>query len=323
MLIDVKDLAVHFRTEKKMIKAVDGVSFTIPHGKTLCLVGESGCGKSVTSMAILGLVDHPGEVVNGEINFDGRNILECTEKEMRSVRGADISMIFQDAMTSLNPCFTVDFQLKEVLKLHQNLKKNALHEKAIEALELVAIPSPEKRLKEYPFKMSGGMRQRVMIALAMACQPKLLIADEPTTALDVTIQAQVLALMNKLKEERNTSILFITHDLAVVSEMADHVAVMYTGRIVEKTDCISLFKKPMHPYTEGLLRSLPSENKGRRKSKLHSIEGSVPSLSALPLGCTFWPRCPYASEICKKEQPLLKECESGHFVACFKLEGVI
>ena len=242
---------------------------------------------------------------------------------MRKVRGADISIIFQDAMTSLNPCFTVNFQLKEVLKLHQNLKKNALHEKAIEALEMVAIPSPEKRLKEYPFKMSGGMRQRVMIAVAMACQPKLLIADEPTTALDVTIQAQVLALMNQLKEDRNTSILFITHDLAVVSEMADHVAVMYTGRIVEKADCISLFRKPMHPYTEGLLRSLPSENKGRRKSKLHSIEGSVPSLSALPQGCTFWPRCPYTEEICKKEQPLLKECESGHFVACFKTEGVI
>jgi len=323
MLIEVKDLAVHFRTDKGVIKAVDGVSFQIPHGKTLCLVGESGCGKSVTSMAILGLVDHPGEVVAGEIEFDGRNILECTEKEMRKVRGADISMIFQDAMTSLNPCFTVDFQIKEVLKLHQNLKKKALHAKAIEALEMVAIPSPEKRLKEYPFKMSGGMRQRVMIAVAMACQPKLLIADEPTTALDVTIQAQVLELMNQLKKDRNTSILFITHDLAVVSEMADHVAVMYTGRIVEKADCISLFRKPMHPYTEGLLRSLPSENKGRRKSKLHSIEGSVPSLSALPQGCTFWPRCPYAEEICKKEQPLLKECESGHFVACFKTEGVI
>jgi oligopeptide/dipeptide ABC transporter ATP-binding protein len=253
--------------------------------------------------------------------LNDQNLLELSVKEMRKVRGGEISMIFQEPMTSLNPCFSIDFQLKEVIKLHQNLKRNALREKAIEALELVAIPSPEKRLKEFPFNMSGGMRQRVMIALAMACQPKLLIADEPTTALDVTIQAQVLALMNKLKQKSDTSILFITHDLAVVYEMADQVVVMYTGGIVEATDCSSLFNNPLHPYTEGLLKSLPSENRGRRKSRLHSIEGNVPSLAHLPGGCSFWPRCPYARDMCKEKAPVLVECERGHQVACFKIQG--
>ena len=323
MLLDVDNLSIKFHTDKGTITAVDGVSFQIPKGKTLCLVGESGSGKSITSLALMGLIDPPGEIPTGKVLLDGNDLRTYSERQMQKIRGGKISMIFQDAMTSLNPCYTVGYQIKEVLKLHQNLKKKELHEKAIEALQRVAIPAPEARLKDYPFAMSGGMRQRVMIAMAMACQPELLIADEPTTALDVTIQAQVLTLMNDLKKDSETSILFITHDLAVVAEMADQVAVMYTGRIVENADVSNLIKNPLHPYTQGLLASLPSENTGKRKGKLYSIPGNVPSLFDLPQGCTFWPRCPHAQDICKQQVPQFKECQPGHKVACFKAEGVI
>ncbi|WP_278252102.1 ABC transporter ATP-binding protein [Deferrivibrio essentukiensis] len=321
MLLSVKNLKTHFFSDNGVAKAVDGISFDIPKGKTLCLVGESGSGKSITSLSIMRLIDSPGKIVDGNIFLENIDLLNLSEKEMKNIRGSKISMIFQEPMTSLNPSYTVGFQIMETLKLHNKLSKKELREKAIEALNLVAIPSPEERLKEYPFKLSGGMRQRVMIAMAMACNPNLLIADEPTTALDVTIQAQVLALMNDLKEKKNTSILFITHDLGVVAEMADYVAVMYTGKIVEKSTVENIINSPKHPYTEGLLMSLPQKGKTERKSKLYSIEGNVPSLFNLPEGCTFWPRCPFAKDICKKEKPVLEKITDNHEVACFKVQG--
>ncbi|UOD35242.1 ABC transporter ATP-binding protein [Deferribacteraceae bacterium V6Fe1] len=321
MLLSVKNLKTHFFSDNGVAKAVDGISFDIPKGKTLCLVGESGSGKSITSLSIMRLIDSPGKIVDGNIFLENIDLLNLSEKEMKNIRGSKISMIFQEPMTSLNPSYTVGFQIMETLKLHNKLSKKELREKAIEALNLVAIPSPEERLKEYPFKLSGGMRQRVMIAMAMACNPNLLIADEPTTALDVTIQAQVLALMSDLKEKKNTSILFITHDLGVVAEMADYVAVMYTGKIVEKSTVENIINSPKHPYTEGLLMSLPQKGKTERKSKLYSIEGNVPSLFNLPEGCTFWPRCPFAKDICKKEKPVLEKITDNHEVACFKVQG--
>ena len=317
MLLEVKDLRTFFFTDRGTIPSVDGVSFSLPEGETLCIVGESGCGKSVTSLSIMRLVEEPGRIMGGEIRFQGKDLLSIAEREMQSIRGGSISMIFQDPMSSLNPSYTVGYQIKEALRLHQDLSKTELHAKAIEALKLVAVPLPEERLKAYPFKLSGGLRQRVMIAMAMACRPRLLIADEPTTALDVTIQAQVLALMNELKEKRKTSILFITHDLGVVAEMADHVAVMYAGKIVEQGKVADVLGNPLHPYTEGLLKSLPAHNRGKRKSSLHSIPGNVPSPDNLPPGCAFRPRCPYAQEICAKEKPPLEETRPGHWSACF------
>lgn len=321
MLLQVENLVTSFTSNAGKILAVNDVSFSLPQGKTLCLVGESGSGKSVTSLSLMRLIEKPGKIESGQILFDGKDLLPLPEKKMQRVRGSQISMIFQDPMASLNPAYSIGSQIKEVLKLHQHLKRKELEEKALEALQRVAISSPKQRMKEYPFRLSGGMRQRVMIAMAMACRPKLLIADEPTTALDVTIQAQILALMNELKEEEQTSILFITHDLGVVSEMADFVAVMYTGKIVEKTTSEKLFSQPLHPYTEGLLRSLPSQNKIKR-SRLYSIPDKVPSLFDLPVGCTFQPRCLYAQEKCK-QTPLLKEVAPDHFVACFKAQGEI
>ncbi|BAI81514.1 peptide/nickel ABC transporter, ATP-binding protein [Deferribacter desulfuricans SSM1] len=323
MLLSVRNLKTIFETDKGVITAVNGVSFDIDHGKTLCLVGESGSGKSITSMSIMRLIDKPGKIAEGEIILDGVNLVELSEKQMRQIRGKQISMIFQEPMTSLNPSYTVGYQIKEVLKIHQpHLSKKEIHKKAVESLELVGIPSAEDRLKDYPFKLSGGLRQRVMIAMAMACEPELLIADEPTTALDVTIQAQVLSLMKELQRKKNTSILFITHDLGVVYEMADDVAVMYTGFVVEKASKEKIFDKPFHPYTEGLIKSIPSTTSGDRKTKLYSIKGNVPSLYDLPRGCTFWPRCPCATKMCKEKRPELKEIEPGHFVACFKAEGL-
>jgi len=321
MLLSVRNLKTHFFSDNKVAKAVDGISFDIPKGKTLCLVGESGSGKSITSLSIMRLIDKPGKIVGGNIFFENNDILTLSEKEMKNIRGGKISMIFQEPMTSLNPSFTIGFQIMEALKIHNKLSKKELKERAIDSLNLVAIPSPAERLKEYPFKLSGGMRQRVMIAMAMACNPNLLIADEPTTALDVTIQAQVLTLMNNLKEKKNTSILFITHDLGVVAEMADYVAVMYTGKIVEKSAVENIINSPKHPYTEGLLMSLPQKGKTKRKSKLYSIEGNVPSLFNLPEGCSFWPRCPFAKDICKKEKPTLEKITDNHEVACFKVQG--
>ncbi len=276
MLLQVKDLRTQFFTDNGVITAVDGVSFSIEAGKTVCIVGESGSGKSITSLSIMRLLESTGKVTNGEIYFNGQNLLDLEESEMRDIRGKDISMIFQEPMTSLNPSYTVGYQVDEVLKLHQQeLSKKQRYEKVIESFELVGIPSARDKYNEYPFKLSGGQRQRVMIAMAMACEPKLLIADEPTTALDVTIQAQVLDLMNELKEKKGTSILFITHDLGVVAQMADEVVVMYRGHVVEQASAKALFADPRHPYTQALLNSIPTPGKVARKSRLSTIDDKV------------------------------------------------
>jgi oligopeptide/dipeptide ABC transporter ATP-binding protein len=314
-VIEVKNMNTHFFTSKGVVKAVDGVDFEINSGETLAIVGESGCGKSVTSKSILRLVPDPGKIVEGEINFLGKNLLNFKERDMRNLRGNKISMIFQEPMTSLNPVFTVEYQLGEVLRLHRGLNKKEARAESIELLELVGIPNAEKVVDEYPFALSGGMRQRVMIAMALACNPRLLIADEPTTALDVTIQAQVLELMSKLQDELDTAILFITHDLAVVAEIADRVDVMYSGRVVEEADVDELFDHPMHPYTIGLLQSIPDLNTD--DEVLHAIEGIVPNPLDRPDGCQFSPRCEKSMDICKKEMPDLFDLGNGRKVRCW------
>ncbi len=319
-LLEVDNLKTYFFTDDGVVKAVDGVKFSVDEGETIGIVGESGCGKSITSMSILQLIDYPGETVEGTINFQGRDLLKVSDKEMRNIRGNDISMIFQEPMTSLNPVFKIGHQISEVLILHQKMTKSQARERAIEMIKMVGIPRPEKIVDEYPHQLSGGMRQRIMIAMALACQPKLLIADEPTTALDVTIQAQILDLMNGLKTRLNTAIMLITHDLAVVAEMADHVVVMYSGKIVEDAPVNELFKNPRHPYTIGLMGSMPSlVDEGE---KLANIKGAVPNPLYLPKGCYFHPRCKYATEECKKGQPKLREVAPGHKVACFRAEEV-
>ncbi|DAB34732.1 MAG TPA: peptide ABC transporter ATP-binding protein [Sulfurospirillum sp. UBA12182] len=276
MLLEVKNLVTCFYADEHVNRAVDNVSFSIPEGKTVCIVGESGSGKSITSLSIMGLIEKPGVVESGEILFEGTDLLKSSQKHMRSVRGAKISMIFQEPMTSLNPSYTVGYQLDEVLKLHQShLSKKERYEKVIEALKLVGMPYPEEKYNEYPFKLSGGQRQRVMIAMAMTCEPKLLIADEPTTALDVTIQAQVLELMSKLQKEKGTAILFITHDLGVVAGIADEVVVMYRGHVVEKASAKELFSDPRHPYTKALLNSIPTPGKVKRKSRLETVDENI------------------------------------------------
>ena len=276
MLLEVKNLVTYFHSDENVNKAVDDISFSIPEGKTVCIVGESGSGKSITSLSIMGLIDKPGVIESGEIIFEGVDLLQKNEKYMRSVRGAKIAMIFQEPMTSLNPSYTVGYQLDEVLKLHQKqLSKKERYTKVIEALELVGMPYPEEKYHDYPFKLSGGQRQRVMIAMAMTCEPQLLIADEPTTALDVTIQAQVLELMKKLQKEKGTSILFITHDLGVVAQIADEVVVMYRGHVVEKASAKELFQNPRHPYTQALLHSIPTPGKVQRKSRLATVDENI------------------------------------------------
>ncbi|MGE5654528.1 MAG: ABC transporter ATP-binding protein [Bacillota bacterium] len=315
-LVEVRNLKTQFFTSDGVVPAVDGVSFHINQGESLAVVGESGCGKSVTSLSIMRLIPWPpGKIVEGEILFDGENLLEKTEAEMQRIRGNDISMIFQEPMTSLNPVYTVGFQISEALQLHQGMNSQQAMERAIEMLRLVGIPLPERRVHEYPHQLSGGMRQRVMIAMALACNPRLLIADEPTTALDVTIQAQILELMRKLKNELGMAIMLITHDLGVVAEMAERVVVMYAGKIVEEADVVTLFTKPLHPYTEGLLASIPRLDSDK-KEKLHVIKGVVPNLSNMPEGCTFAPRCPYAMDICQKQEPQLVE-QDAHKVSCW------
>ncbi|WP_432408205.1 ABC transporter ATP-binding protein [Wukongibacter sp. M2B1] len=305
-MLKVRDLRTHFYTHDGLVPAVDGVSFKIRKGETLCVVGESGCGKSVTAMSILKLVPTPpGKYISGEILFNGEDLLKKSNDEMRMIRGNDIAMIFQEPMTSLNPVFTVGNQICETVMLHQELSKGEAMKVAIEMLRKVGIPSPEKRVREYPHQLSGGMRQRVMIAMALSCNPMLLIADEPTTALDVTIQAQILDLMRKMKEETESSIMFITHDLGVVAEMADRVIVMYAGKIVEEGSAAEIFNSPRHPYTIGLLNSIP-RLEGKRKEELHVIEGMVPSMYNLPKGCKFNPRCEYALDVCKLQEPHLK-----------------
>ena len=318
-LLEVRDLKTHFDTRDGVVKAVDGVSFHIDRGEVLGLVGESGCGKSVTSLSIMGLVAHPGEVVAGEIFFDGKNVTDMKVDDVRKLRGEHVAMIFQQPGSALNPVHRAGVQIKEVFKLHRDWSKDVQQEKVIEMLNRVGIPDPESRAKAYPHELSGGMGQRVMIAMALACEPELLIADEPTTALDVTIQAQILDLMRGLQESSNTAVLLITHDLGVVAEMADRVAVMYAGEIVEEADVRTLFKKPMHPYTQGLIGSIPVL--GALTETLDTIPGIVPSLIDLPPGCRFAARCVARVEndlaICNEQRPQLLEVSKDHTVRCW------
>jgi len=303
-LLDIQSLKTYFSVRGQTAKAVDDINLTIQAGQTLGLVGESGCGKSVTAHSIIQLIpDPPGKIMGGKIFFEGDNLLEYSEKKMRKIRGNRISMIFQEPMTSLNPVFTVGDQVAEVIRLHQRLSRKDTQERVIEMFQLVGIPAPEARLNDYPHQMSGGMRQRVMIAMALACSPKLMIADEPTTALDVTIQAQILDLMNKLKEETGAAILFITHDLGVIAEMAQNVAVMYAGKRVEFADVNTIFSNPKHPYTIGLLESIPTVGRKTSDGKLSTISGTVPSLFNLPSGCLFSDRCPDVFDDCRKVEP--------------------
>jgi peptide/nickel transport system ATP-binding protein len=317
-LLEVRNLQTQFPTRAGLVRAVDGVSFYIEGGELLGLVGESGCGKSITALSIMRLITPPGRIVGGEIIFDGKNLLGLTDQEMRQIRGDDIAMIFQDPMTSLNPVFRVGEQIAEALRLHRRLSRKAARTAAIQTMQEVAIPDPARRVDDYPHQMSGGMRQRVMIAMALACNPKLLIADEPTTALDVTIQAQILELLNELRKTRELAVLLITHDLGVVAEVADRVAVMYTGRIVEESAVDELFARPRHPYTEGLLRSVPklTAEHVAKAERLETIEGVVPSPTNLPPGCHFAPRCPYRLPRCTEKEIPLYELESGVKVRC-------
>lgn len=317
-LLTIRNLSTYFFTHDGVVKAVDGVSLSLNEGDTLGLVGESGCGKSVTALSILRLIPQPpGKIVSGEISFMGRNLLELKEAEMRKIRGNKISIIFQDPSASLNPSIRIGDQLREAIHLHQDVSKKEATQKAIEMLKLVGIPSPEIRVRDYPHQMSGGMRQRVMIAMALSCNPKLMIADEPTTALDVTIQAQILDLMNKLKGEVRTSILLITHDLGVIAENAQHVAVMYAGRVVEYADVETLFDNPRNPYTVGLMASLPNSELARARRRLNVIPGTVPSLIELPPGCKFSDRCDRALDVCREQEPSLKEVGPHHQVRCW------
>ncbi len=319
-LLRVRDLQTHFFGDAGVVRAVDGVSFDVHAGQTLAVVGESGSGKSVTALSILRLVPQPpGRIVGGSIVFRGRNLLEASEREMRGIRGKEISMIFQEPMTSLNPVFTCGEQIIETLVLHERISRQAARGRAIEMLELVGIPLPAQRIDEYPHQMSGGMRQRVMIAMALACHPSVLIADEPTTALDVTIQAQILELLRRLQRDMGMAVILITHDLGVVAETADHVAVMYAGRVVEYCDVRSAFRKPLHPYTAGLQASLP--RLGAVQDRLRVIPGTVPNPAKFPIGCRFHPRCPVAQNRCL-EDPDLLEIEAGHLSRCLRASEI-
>jgi oligopeptide transport system ATP-binding protein len=321
-LLEVKNLKTSFFTYAGEVKAVDEVSFAVDTGEAMAIVGESGCGKSVTSLSIMGLLSNPGKIIEGSILFNGKELVTLNEHEMRSIRGNEIGMIFQDPMTSLNPVLTVKQQLTEGLRLHKGLSSDAASAKAIELMTLVGIPSPEKRLHQYPHQFSGGMRQRVMIAMALACEPKLLIADEPTTALDVTIQAQILEIMKDLKEKANSSIILITHDLGIVAGLCQKVVVMYAGKIVESGSLEDIFYHPQHPYTWGLLKSVPRLDETEKK-KLVPIYGHPPDLLAPPTGCRFCPRCDYAMKICEKELPPYYSTGQGHQAACWLMhEGV-
>src|ERR1700682_4486183 len=317
-LLEVKNLQTHFPTRAGLVRAVDGVSFYIDRGELLGLVGESGCGKSITALSIMRLIAPPGKIVAGQIIFDDKDLLKLSNEEMRAIRGDDIAMIFQDPMTSLNPVYSVGEQIAEALRLHRKLSRKAARAAAIAAMREVSIPDPARRVNDYPHQLSGGMRQRVMIAMALACDPKLLIADEPTTALDVTIQAQILDLLNKLRKNRELAILLITHDLGVVAEVADRVAVMYTGRIVEESRTDELFARPKHPYTEGLLRSVPTltAKDVTKAERLQTIEGTVPSPTNLPPGCHFEPRCQYRMPCCKEGEIPLYDVMAGVQVRC-------
>jgi peptide/nickel transport system ATP-binding protein len=325
-ILDIADLRTWFFTRDGVVRAVDGVSFLVIPGETLAIVGESGCGKSVTALSILRLIPSPpGRIVSGAIRFAGRDLLHLSEAEMRQVRGNEISMIFQEPMTSLNPVLTIGRQIAETLTLHQGLGHKAALDKAVDMLRLVHIPEARRRVTEYPHQLSGGMRQRVMIAMALACNPKLLIADEPTTALDVTIQAQILDLMRELKQKIDAAIVLITHDLGVVAEMAQRVVVMYAGRKAEEAPVSRLFRRPLHPYTKGLLASVPRLGASldhERAPRLAEIAGTVPSLKEPIPGCPFETRCAFATDICRREMPAFDEKEPGHFAACFHSDRV-
>lgn len=316
-IVSVENLKTYFYTEDGTVPAIDGVSFEVKRGETLAIVGESGSGKSVTSLSIMRLIPQPpGKILAGDIKFNGESLLEKSEKEMRAIRGNRISMIFQEPMTSLNPVYKVGDQISESIILHQKKTKKEAMQEAVNLLNLVGIPEPERRVKQYPHELSGGMRQRVMIAMALACHPELLIADEPTTALDVTIQNQILQLMKTLKQKSNMSIMLITHDLGVVAEMADRVVVMYSGQVVEQGDIFTIFENPKHPYTEGLLKSMPSAEK--RVGKLYAIDGVVPNPLNLPAGCRFADRCEYATALCHQEMPEIQDLGNDEVVRCWK-----
>jgi oligopeptide/dipeptide ABC transporter ATP-binding protein len=321
ILLDVRNLRTYFRVKEGLVRAVDGVSFQLRQSETLGLVGESGSGKTVSSLSILKLLDvPPAEYWGGEIIFEGRDLLKAREREMRQVRGQSISMIFQEPMTSLNPVIPIGSQVGEVLLTHQKMGHKKAHERTIELLNMVGIPSPAQRAEEYPHQLSGGMRQRVMIALALACNPKILIADEPTTALDVTIQAQILDLMLALQDDLGTSILLITHDMGVIAETATRVAVMYAGRIVERADIRTIFKNPLHPYTQSLLRCIPRIDEASRPRRLAEIPGRVPNLRLLPSGCAFRDRCKVSEDRCREERPELLPVEQDHLVSCWRAQ---
>jgi oligopeptide/dipeptide ABC transporter ATP-binding protein len=321
-LLEIENLQTHFFTQAGVVRAVDGVSYNVRGGETLGVVGESGCGKSVTALSVLRLVANPpGRIVGGAVRFEGKNLLDLSEGEMEAIRGNDVSMIFQEPMTSLNPLLTVGRQIGEAIVLHRGVSWREATDQALEMLRKVHIPEPERRLHAYPHQLSGGMRQRVMIAMALSCDPKLLIADEPTTALDVTIQAQILDLMRELQETLGTAIILITHDMGVVAENADRVVVMYAGRKVEEAGAKELFEAPGHPYTKGLLASLPNletaAHSNTRHARLNEIKGMVPSLSNLPQGCTFAARCAFATDECRAAYPPLEEHRPGHWIACW------
>ncbi|MFZ5780800.1 MAG: ABC transporter ATP-binding protein [Pseudomonadota bacterium] len=326
-LLEVEDLGTWFYTRQGIVKAVDGVDFHVGSGETLAIVGESGCGKSMTALSLMRLIpDPPGRIVSGAVRLAGRDLLKISEEEMRDVRGNEISMIFQEPMTSLNPVMTIGKQIAEALVLHRDMDRRAALKRAVEMLDLVRIPEPAQRAREYPHQLSGGMRQRAMIAMALACNPKVLIADEPTTALDVTIQAQILELIVELQREFGAAVILITHDLGVVAETAHRVIVMYAGRKVEEAEVGELFAQPMHPYTAGLLASIPRLDlmrgeEARRAERLQEIPGIVPPLFDLPTGCAFAPRCSRADDLCRRERPAYEEKRTGHWVACWHTDG--
>ncbi|MEL7650203.1 MAG: ABC transporter ATP-binding protein [Sedimentibacter sp.] len=318
-LLNINGLKTHFFTKRGVVPSVDGVSIEIPAGKIIGIVGESGCGKSVTSLSVMGLVQRPGKVVEGTIEFEGKNLLNINKTQMRKIRGNEISMIFQEPMTSLNPVYTVGRQVSEALTIHENIDRDEAKKRVIEIFESVGIPEAGKRFNSYPHQLSGGLRQRIMIGMAMICSPKLMIADEPTTALDVTIEAQILHLMRELRNKNNTSIMMITHNLGVVAEICDYVYVMYAGKVMEQAEVNELFDNTLHPYTDGLLRSMPRMNSS--DEKLYSIKGVVPNLMKLPKGCRFSPRCERATERCLRQEPELYRIDNNHSVRCFLYES--
>jgi oligopeptide/dipeptide ABC transporter ATP-binding protein len=314
-LLDVDQLRTYFFTEAGVVKAVDGVSLKVVRGETHGLVGESGSGKSVTALSTLRIVPRPGKIVGGSIAFDGKDLLALKEKEMRTMRGKSIAIVFQDPMSSLNPLFTIENQICEIIRLHKGANKEEARDAARHLLEMVGIPEADRRLRSYPHELSGGMKQRIAIARALSCEPQLLFADEPTTNLDVTIQAQVLDLMKGLKKELNMTMVMITHDMGIIAEMTQRVTVLYAGQAYETSDTMTLFSKPKHPYTEALLRAVPRLDK---KKELVSVPGNIPNLIEPPAGCRFHPRCPYAVEVCRQQVPVLEEAEAGHMVACHR-----